>query len=188
MSKLTANMPINILEWFNANKENFKPPVGNRLIYGDDDWRIRAIMGQKSSRKDYHYSHRGPELFYQVKGDMTLRIMSSEGKTDVIIKEGEFYLMPSETIHSPQRPEGSWGVVIESKPKNRNKDFILWFCDKCDNKLGKFAFDLNNIREEVPPIYDKFYDSEKSRTCNKCKTVMEVPDYHIKKLNKVSSD
>jgi 3-hydroxyanthranilate 3,4-dioxygenase len=42
------------------------------------------------------------ELFYQVKGDMVLKVIEKGKKKDVVIKEGEAYILPSRIPHSPQ--------------------------------------------------------------------------------------
>ncbi|KKN06616.1 hypothetical protein LCGC14_1075470, partial [marine sediment metagenome] len=90
------------------------------------------------------------EFFYQVEGDMMLKIKREDESgnlynDDVIIKEGEIFLMPREVIHSPQRPAGSWGVVLEAKALHGEKDHLRWYCENesCGNKLADFEFDLN---------------------------------------------
>ena len=59
-------------------------------------------IGGPNVRKDYHIEE-GEEIFYQVKGDMVLKILEKGVHKDVPIKEGEvrgtLYLM-SCAIHS----------------------------------------------------------------------------------------
>ena len=61
------------------------------------------------------------EFFYQLKGDMVLKV-HDEGKFyDVPIREGEVFLLPAHVRHSPQRPQkGSIGLVVEpARPLGR---------------------------------------------------------------------
>ena len=182
MGKYIIIMPVNpvfnLIGWFDKNKDTLKPPVGNKLIYEDEDWIVMAVGGP-NSRKDYHYHFRGPEFFFMVKGDMVLQMKKkdSDGKLvndDAIIKEGEIFLLPRETIHSPQRPEGSWGLVLEAKAKQGEIDQLHFYCDDCNNLLYKEEFLLSNIVTELPPLMQKFFDSD-SRKCSDCGSYMEDP-------------
>ena len=50
------------------------------------------FIGGPNVRKDYHIEE-GEEIFYQVKGDMVLKIVEKGVHKDVPIKEGEVCLM-----------------------------------------------------------------------------------------------
>lgn len=168
------NPVYNLKEWIQENRDMLKPPVGNKLVYEDPDIIVMAVGGP-NSRKDYHHHDRGPELFYQIEGDIVLRVMEESGPIDIHIKEGDIFLMPGNTIHSPQRPANTVGLVIELKAKKNEIDRLRWYCEKCNNMLHQEEFELSNIETELPPIFDKFFSSEQFRTCNKCNTVMERP-------------
>lgn len=83
--------------------------------------------------------------------------------------------MPGGTIHSPQRPANSWGFVLEAKARQGQKDFLHWYCEKCNNKLHEFQFDLTNIVTELTPLFDKYYSNVEFRTCKKYLAVMDPP-------------
>ncbi len=173
---MPVNPVFNLKGWFEENKDTLKPPVGNKMIYEDDHWIVMAVGGP-NSRRDYHYHFRGPEFFFMVKGDMVLQMKrkGEDGKLyndDAIIKEGEIFLMPGETIHSPQRPAGSWGLVLEAKALRGEKDHLHYYCENCNNLLEDKEFDLNNIVTELPPLMKEFFDSDR-RTCSQCGTYME---------------
>ena len=170
----TLNPVYNLREWIEANRDMLKPPIGNKLIYEDPDIIVMAVGGP-NARKDFHYHDRGPELFYQVEGDITLKVMEDKGPKDVNIKEGDIFLMPGGTIHSPQRPANTIGIVVEIKAKSGEIDRLRWYCEKCNNLLHEESFDLQNIVTELPPIFEKYYLSEEYRTCNNCGTVMDPP-------------
>ncbi|OLS16378.1 MAG: 3-hydroxyanthranilate 3,4-dioxygenase [Candidatus Heimdallarchaeota archaeon LC_3] len=152
-----------------------KPPVGNKLVYEDPEI-IVMMVGGPNARKDFHFHERGPEFFVQIEGDIVLKVMEESGKKDVVIKEGEMFLMPGGTIHSPQRPPNTVGLVIELKAKQGELDYLHYYCEKCNNMLHRISFELNNIVTELPPIMDKFFASEDYKTCKQCNTVMEKPE------------
>jgi len=162
--------------WYKENKDDMKPPVGNKIITPDNELIIMGVAGP-NSRKDYHYHKRGPEIFYQVQGDITLKIMEDNGPEDVLIEEGQMYIMETETIHSPQRPENTFGVVLEAHPLLGEMDYFRWYCEnmKCNNLLHEVNIDLRDIVKDLPPLLNGFYDSLEYRTCNVCKDVMEPP-------------
>jgi 3-hydroxyanthranilate 3,4-dioxygenase len=88
---------------------------------------------------------------------------------------GDMYLHPAKVPHSPVRHEGSIGLVIERKRMGEDvEDGLLWFCDKCNNKLYEVYFPLENIETDFLKHFKHFYESKDLRTCDKCDTVMPV--------------
>ena len=65
--------PINFKKWINDNRELLKPPVCNKVVYEDTEF-IIMVVGGPNSRKDYHVDV-GEEFFYQLEGDMVLKII-----------------------------------------------------------------------------------------------------------------
>ena len=99
--------PFNLHAWINENRHLLKPPVGNKQIYvGNDDF-IVMVVGGPNGRKDYHWED-GEELFYQMEGDIQVKIINEKGEPETIdIREGEMFLLPPRVPHSPQRPAGT---------------------------------------------------------------------------------
>ena len=171
MSNLVS--PLNFKAWIEENRHLLKPPVGNKCVWKDGDF-IVMVVGGPNSRKDYHYNET-PEFFYQVEGDMVLKIMDNGVPKDVPIKEGEIYLLPPKVPHSPQRGANTVGLVIESKRPEGMMDGLAWYCENCNHELHSEAFAVQNIETDMPIIFDEFYGNEEKRTCTKCNTVMEAP-------------
>ena len=72
------------------------------------------VVGGPNERTDYH-DDPVEEFFYQLKGDMLLKVVDNGNFYDVPIREGEVFLLPAHVRHSPQRPqEGSVGLVVEA--------------------------------------------------------------------------
>ncbi len=165
--------PFNLLQWIEDNRDQLKPPVGNKNLYTESGDYIVMIVGGPNARKDYHYNET-EELFYQLEGEILVKIQEDGKAVDVPIKAGEMYLHPARVPHSPIRPAGSVGLVIECKRSVSEKDGLMWFCDNCNHKLHETYFPLSNIEKDFFPRFKEFYGSEKMRTCDKCGTVMEV--------------
>lgn len=167
-------MPFNLHQWIEDNQDLLKPPVGNKNLYVDAGDFIVMIVGGPNARKDYHYNE-SEELFYQVKGDINVRVQLDGKAVDIPIKEGEMFLLPAKVPHSPMRGENTVGLVIELVRKGRPlQDGLMWFCDNCNNKLHDTYFPLTNIERDFIPRFKEFYASEEMRTCNSCGTVMEI--------------
>lgn len=165
--------PFNLQAWIDENREELKPPVGNRNLYKDAGDYIVMIVAGPNARKDYHYNET-EELYYQLEGDIVVRIQEDGKAVDIPISAGEMFLLPAKVPHSPIRSEGSIGLVIELKRAEHEQDGLMWFCDNCNNKLHDDYFKLNNIEKDFLPRFKDYYGSEEKRTCSNCGEVMEA--------------
>ena len=139
--------PFNLNKWISENKHLLKPPVGNKNLYVEADDFIVMIVGGPNARKDYHFNE-SEEWFYQLEGDINVRIQENGKAVDIPIKEGEMFLIPSHIPHSPIRGENTIGLVIESVRKNNMTDGFMWFCDACNHKLHDYKFPLEDIEND----------------------------------------
>ncbi|MCB0316747.1 MAG: 3-hydroxyanthranilate 3,4-dioxygenase [Calditrichaeota bacterium] len=171
MSKFAA---FNFKKWIEDHRHLLKPPVGNKMIFEDTDDFIVMVVGGPNARKDFHYNE-GEEFFYQIEGDINLRVMDGDQVVDIPIREGDIYLLPPKVPHSPQRPANTVGLVIERKRNAGENDGFQWYCEKCGSKLYDEYFKLENIVTQLPPIMERFYQNEANRTCKNCGAVMEPP-------------
>ena len=157
--------PLNFKNWIDENRHLLKPPVGNKVVYDDGDF-IIMVVGGPNSRKDYHVDSI-EEFFYQIEGDMTLKIIDDKKKVDIKIKEGEIFLLPKNIPHSPQRFENTVGLVVEYKRGPGVFDTFQWYCDFCDHLL----YEVNIELKELPPLFDTYWENINARTCNICDKV-----------------
>ncbi len=164
--------PFNFKKWIEENRSLLKPPVGNKCMV-DGDF-IVMVVGGPNSRKDYHYEE-GPEFFYQVEGDITVKIIDEGKPKDIHIKEGEMFYLPVQVPHSPQRPANTIGLVIERKRNKGELDGFQWYCENCGNKIYEEYLQMEDIVNQLPPIFERFWNSEEHRTCKKCGTIMNKP-------------
>src|SRR5208337_4778360 len=115
------------------------------------------------------------EFFFQVRGDMLLKTLQDGRQIDVPIREGEVYLLPAQVPHSPQRPAGSVGLVVERRRAAGELDGFSWYCEKCGHRLFLERVAVGNIETQLPGIFSRFYSSIERRTCAVCGTVMQAP-------------
>lgn len=165
---------FNLKKWIDKNRHLLKPPVGNKQIYVANDDFIVMIVGGPNSRKDYHWEE-AEELFYQLEGDIVVKIIDEGQQRDIHIKEGEMWLLPKCVPHSPQRGPNTIGLVIERYRDPQEKDACMWFCEKCNHKLYEEFFSLKDIVNQLPQVMNSFYASLDLRTCKQCGAVMEPP-------------
>jgi len=171
---MSLSKPFNFQDWIEKHREVLKPPVGNKKVFYENDDFIVMVVGGPNARKDYHYEL-GEEFFYQIEGDIVLKVIDDGKPVDIPIKEGEIFLLPPKVPHSPQRSAGSIGLVIERYRKPGEEDGFLWYCEGCGHKLHETYFELKNIETQLPKVMKTFYDSQELRTCDQCGTVMEKP-------------
>ncbi len=167
--------PFNVFKWIEENRGLLKPPVGNQQIYKDNENFIVMVVGGPNSRKDFHYNET-EELFFQLEGDINVRIMEDGLPKDISIKEGEMFLLPPKVPHLPQRGPKTVGLVFELYRNAPKKDGMLWYCENCNHKLYEEYFELEDIVTQLPIVMKKFYASESLKTCIECGHEMEAPE------------
>lgn len=166
--------PFNLHKWIEENRHLLKPPVANKNLYPEGTDYIVMIVGGPNARKDYHYNET-EELFYQIEGNITVKAQIDGEAKEIHLGPGDMFLLPGGIPHSPGRSEGSIGLVIERVREGKGfKDGLMWFCDKCNNKLHETFFELKNIENDFLPRFKEYYASEELRTCKKCGTTMET--------------
>ncbi len=164
---------LNLQQWVEDHRELLKPPVGNKMVWQDREFLV-MVVGGPNQRKDFHIED-GEEFFYQIEGDITVRVIEDGKPRDVPIREGEMFLLPARVPHSPQRPAGTVGLVIERQRKVGERDHLRWYCEGCEEILHDVDFQLEDLGKQLKPIIEEFYAKESLRTCDSCGTVMEVP-------------
>ncbi len=165
--------PYNLKAWVKENRHLLKPPVGNKMVWQDAEFLV-MIVGGPNRRKDFHVEE-GEEFFYQIEGDITLRIMEGGKPRDIEIKQGEIFLLPARIPHSPQRPANTVGMVVERQRLPGELDHLRWYCEQCGEVLHDASFQLEDLASQLKPIIEDFYADESVRTCQSCHAVMQPP-------------
>jgi 3-hydroxyanthranilate 3,4-dioxygenase len=164
---------FNLKAWIDEHRHLLKPPVGNKMIWQDTEFLV-MIVGGPNARKDYHVED-GEELFYQIEGDITVKVLEDGKPRDVVVREGDIFLLPAGVPHSPQRPAGTVGMVVERMRKPEERDHLKWFCERCGDVLHDASFHCKDLGTELKPIIERFFADESMRTCKTCGTVMQPP-------------
>ncbi|ELR70936.1 3-hydroxyanthranilate 3,4-dioxygenase [Fulvivirga imtechensis AK7] len=175
---MAIKRPFNLQKWIEENRDILKPPIGNKNLYVEAGDFIVMIVGGPNARKDYHYNET-EELFYQLEGDIIVKIQEDGNAVEVPIKAGDIYLHPAKVPHSPIRPANSVGLVIERVRTADHTDGLMWFCDNCNHKLHETYFPLKNIEKDFLSRFREFYGSRELRTCDNCSHVMEVDERFV---------
>ena len=173
MAVETGLQTINLKQWIQEHRQLLKPPVGNAQIWKDREF-IVMVVGGPNKRTDYHIDP-AEELFYQLEGDITLKVIESGRRRDIEIREGEMLLLPANVPHSPRRPANTVGLVVERARKPGELENFQWYCEGCGGLLYDHAARITDITTQLKPIFDKFYGDPKLRTCKKCARVTAPP-------------
>src|SRR5690606_24793466 len=111
------------------------------------------VVAGPNARKDYHYNET-EEWFFQLEGEITVRIQEDGTARDVHLGPGDMFLCPAKTPHSPIRKEGSIGLVLERVRLGSDyKDGLMWFCENCNHPLHAVYFPLKNIETDFLPHF-----------------------------------
>lgn len=170
MSRLA---PLNFKKWIEDHRHLLKPPVGNAQIWEDAEFMV-TVVGGPNARTDFHVDE-GEEFFYQLEGDITVRVREDGKTVDLPIREGEIFLLPPRVPHSPVRPANTVGLVIERRRRPGELDGFQWFCEKCDAKLYEEFFPLQSLVTDLPPVFARYWGNPSHHTCKQCGWVAPRP-------------
>src|SRR5207244_1026330 len=131
------------------------------------------VVGGPNRRSDYHINP-GEELFYQVEGDIVLRVMEDGKPRDVPIRQGEIFLLPARVPHSPQRPADTVGLVVEQPRASPEEQHLRWYCRGCGAVLHDVAFRPADLGQQIKAALEHFEASQELRTCKACGEVFVV--------------
>lgn len=193
MAQLPAALKLNLNKWIKENAKDLKPPVSNKQLFkGVSQDVILFVSGGPNTRNDFHVNPT-EELFYQLKGDVAVRVRPLDGSKpyDVIIKEGELFLLPRWVPHRPQRPAGTVGLIAEfprgfDAQGNPQKDGLQWYCPECDHLVYDARFVLKEIDKDLAIVMNDFWDGPaERRTCKHCGYVIQRAGTIVVKGGKV---
>lgn len=160
--------PINLQKWIAENKHLLQPPVNNYCLHRGGF--TVMIVGGPNERTDYHVNQT-PEYFHQIRGHMTLRVVDDGEFRDIVIEEGDLFLLPPNTPHNPVRYADTIGLVVEQdRPKGVN-DRIRWYCSSCKNIVHQIEFYCSDLGTQVKDAIMSFDLNTEARTCKECGTL-----------------
>jgi 3-hydroxyanthranilate 3,4-dioxygenase len=172
---MTIAAPFNLRRWVDEHREALRPPVGNKLLFQDSHFIVMAVGGP-NARKDFHHDP-DEEVFYQLQGDIVLKTVQDGRIVDVPIREGDIFLLPPEVPHSPRRPAGTIGIVVERRRAAQELDGFSWYCENCGHRLYFERVPVSDIESQLPGIFARFYADRQLRTCSVCGDVLAPPAF-----------
>lgn len=165
MSKLS---PLNLSAWIDEHRHLLQPPVGNACIWNGGF--LVMVVGGPNRRSDYHVNP-GEELFYQLQGDIVLKVIEDGQPRDIPIKQGDIFLLPAGVPHSPQRPANTVGLVVEQPRASTEPQHLRWYCPKCHAIVHDTQFQPADIGKQIKEALERFNNSVELRTCKGCGNV-----------------
>jgi 3-hydroxyanthranilate 3,4-dioxygenase len=163
--------PLDLHGWIEEHRHLLKPPVGNAAIWNSNF--LVMVVGGPNQRSDYHVNP-GEELFYQIEGDIVLKVIEDGKPRDIAIKQGEIFLLPAGVPHSPQRPANTVGLVVEQPKASPEPQHLRWYCRRCNGVLHDAAFQPVDLGKQIKEAIEHFRASEPLRTCRSCGEVFAL--------------
>lgn len=158
--------PLNLTRWIDEHRDDLKPPVGGKTIWTDTDF-IVTVVGGPNDRPDYHDDPL-EEFFFQLKGDMTLKVFDDGARRDIPVREGEIFLLPPHVLHSPQRQADTIGLIVERTRERGLIDAFEWFCDACDARVRRREVQVGGLEKGVTDVIAEYDANPGFRTCPDC--------------------
>ncbi|KAI7885134.1 3-hydroxyanthranilic acid dioxygenase [Lichtheimia hyalospora FSU 10163] len=164
-------LSLNFNKWLEENGDKLQPPVNNFLLFQGKDTTV-MVVGGPNRRTDYHINET-EEWFYQIKGNMTLKVVDDGEFRDINVGEGEMFLLPGNTPHNPVRYADTIGIVVERVRLSHHKDALRWYCENPDCKRIVYEewFHCTDLGTQLKPIIERFEANKDLRTCNHCGTL-----------------
>ena len=162
-SEAPIALPFDLDDWIEANADAFAPPVSNKVVWSDADHIFMVIRGP-NARSDFHVDP-FDEIFMQIRGSIRVDLMVDGERQQKWVHEGQLMLVPAHVPHSPLRPAGTWGVVIERPRAPADLDSLVWFCDECGEEIRRVTFHMSDIEVQLAEALTSYAEDATLRTC-----------------------
>ncbi|HXQ53184.1 MAG TPA: 3-hydroxyanthranilate 3,4-dioxygenase [Stellaceae bacterium] len=166
-------LPFSLERWIEETMPRALGAIGNKEVFKGSDFIFQIIKGP-NARNDFHIDP-FDEIFYQLKGQIFLHVIEDGKERRLTIDEGEVFILPKHIYHSPRRPPGTVGLVLERPRKPDELDGIAWFCPSCSNRLHHIDFWCDDIERGLRDIISAFNADLALRTCKSCGAVLPDP-------------
>jgi len=164
---------LNLMQWVEQHRSELKPPVGNKYVYDGENFFV-MVIGGPNARNDFHVTD-SEEFFYQLKGDIVVRIREDGKIVDYPVREGETFFIPGGVPHSPTRQPGTIGMVVERRRPPEETERLQFYCENCGELVHDLEFDCKDIVNHFKQAMEDFWADEELSTCKNCGTRVEKP-------------
>lgn len=98
---------------------------------------------------------------------------------DIVIREGDMFLLPANTPHNPVRFANTVGVVLEQQRPDGALDRMRWYCasEACRRRavvVHEAAFECTDLGTQIKAAVEAFKASEEERRCSECGVLAEA--------------
>ena len=100
---------------------------------------------------------------------------ATPARKEVPVREGETFFIPSGVPHSPTRPPGTVGVVVELRRPPGVTEHQQFYCAKCQELVFDKEFDCADIVENFAQSMEDFWADPALSTCQNCGTRVTKP-------------
>jgi len=97
-----------------------------------------------------------------------LKVVDDGKFRDIIIGQGEMFLLPPNTPHNPVRFANTVGIVLEQHRPEESLDRLRWYCLNCNEIVDEAAFHCTDLGTQIKEAVNSFKGDEKRRTCKNC--------------------
>ncbi|KAM0476087.1 hypothetical protein ACHAPX_006504 [Trichoderma viride] len=123
------------------------------------------VVSGPNSRTDYDINPT-PEWFYQYKGTMVLEVVDNGIFRDILVREGDMFLLRCNTPHNSVRFANTIGLVLEQRCPEDAIDRLRWYCANCGCVVYEIAVHLTDLGTQLKAAIGEFHDDDEKRTCH----------------------
>ena len=105
---------------------------------------------------------------------MMLKVVDGGEFKDIIIREGDMFLLPGNTPHNPVRFANTVGVVLEQRRPEASVDRMQWYCQNCRELVHEASFHCTDLGTQIKAAVEAFKADEEQRRCKKCGEIADV--------------
>ena len=93
---------------------------------------------------------------------MLLKVVLQGRCHDIVIKQGQMFLLPANVPHSPQRYEDTIGLVLERSRLPHEMDTLRWYMPSDFSRvLYQESFHCVDLGSQLKPVIERFNPSSK---------------------------
>lgn len=117
---------------------------------------------------------------------MTLKVVEEENIfRDIVIREGDMFLLPANTPHNPVRFADTVGIVLEQRRPEGSVDRMRWYCQAaataeektgsktCGAVVHEAAFHCTDLGTQIKAAIGAFMADDESRRCGVCGALVD---------------
>jgi 3-hydroxyanthranilate 3,4-dioxygenase len=174
MKDLRVDRLVSIDELRQKAAEKFGGALAALSLFPESQFETVLVRGP-NRRNDFHVDPYD-ELFIQLEG--TICVDTREEGVGLVrqhIRAGQLFVVPAGVPHSPLRPAGTWGLVVEIRRKPGDVEAAEWYCHNCDALIERVTMESSEMVTSLSAILNAFQASEERRTCGACGSVLPVP-------------